>query len=292
MASDKMKKYVQLISLALFFSLFSQSMRGQTKVITQKSEKKSSIQKESIRKPIRSSSKKTNAVTRSETTSKKEIVIQNLVNNMVYVEGGAFTMGATIEQGADVSDDEKPAHRVIVSSFSIGKYEVTQEEWYAVMGSSPSHFKGSKRPVEQISWTDCQNFIEKLNKITGKHFRLPTEAEWEYAARGGKHSKHYKYAGGDDLDVIAWYNENSGEETQEVGQKQANELGLYDMAGNVWEWCSDSKQDYALPRHQLDGNRVNRGGSWQSGGSQCRVSFRFDDSTDERFKTLGFRLAM
>ena len=288
-----MKKYIQILSLALLFSSFSLSVQGQTKVITQKTEKNNHTQKKADGKKVRKTPKKSNVSSSSILSSKKETVIQNLVNNMVFVEGGTFMMGATPEQGTDIGEDEKPTHRVMVSSFSIGKYEVTQEEWYAVMGSNPSHFKGSKHPVEQVSWNDCQIFIEKLNKITGIQFRLPTEAEWEYAARGGKYSRGYKYAGGNNLDLIAWYSENSGEGTQAVGQKQANELGLFDMAGNVWEWCSDSKADYAssIPKQNSD-NRVNRGGGWRSGATLCRVSFRFDDGIDDSFKTLGFRLAI
>ena len=132
--------------------------------------------------------------------SQRKSIIQQLINNMVYVEGGIFTMGATSEQGSDACQDEKPAHQVTLSSFSIGKYEVTQEEWQAVMGSNPSRFKGSKLSVEQVSWNDCQEFIRKLNSLTGKRFRLPTGAEWEYAARGGRKSRGYKYSGSNMLD--------------------------------------------------------------------------------------------
>ncbi len=233
-------------------------------------------------------------------------IIQNLVNNMVPVEGGTFTMGATSEQGSDAYDSEKPAHQVSLSSFSIGKYEVTQEEWEAVMGSNPSailedslNFSvGGKVPVIMVSWDDCQAFIRKLNAMTGKQFRLPTEAEWEYAARGGNQSKHYKYAGSNDIGSVAWYDGNSGSETHPVGQKQSNELGLYDMTGNVWEWCQDWNGDYSSsaqtnPTGSGSGSyRVSRGGSWRYFASGCRVSYRNSDMPDYRECDLGLRLAL
>jgi formylglycine-generating enzyme required for sulfatase activity len=226
------------------------------------------------------------------------IVLQNLVNNMVRVKGGTFTMGATSEQGSDAYSDEKPTHQVIVSSFSIGKYEVTQEEWEAVMGSNPSYFKGAKRPVENVSWNECQMFIRKLNSMTGKHFRLPTEAEWEYAARGGNKSIGYKYAGSDNLDHVAWYDNNSGSMTHNVGQKSPNELGVYDMSGNVWEWCQDLKGSYNSNRQKnptgpsSGSGLVGRGGSWISNARYCRVSYRFSKSYDYKFYSLGLRLAL
>ena len=230
-------------------------------------------------------------------------VLQNLVNNMVRVEGGTFTMGATSEQGSDAFDDEKPAHQVTLSSFSIGKYEVTQEEWQAVMGSNPSNFKGAKRPVELVVWCDCEVFIRKLNQMTGKRFRLPTEAEWEYAARGGNRSQGYKYAGSNDIGSVAWYKDNAGSETHPVGQKQSNELGLYDMAGNVCEWCQDSySKDYygKSPSTNPVNNtyygitnfRVLRGGSWKT-DADCRVSNRsYGVEHSCRHSVIGLRLAL
>ena len=198
-------------------------------------------------------------------------ILQNLINNMVFVEGGTFKMGAK----GKVPLNEKPAHQVTLTSFSIGRYEVTQEEWQAVIGSNPSYFKGAKRPVESVSWNDCQEFIRKLNAMTGKHFRLPTEAEWEYAARGGNRSRGYKYAGSNDLNSVAWYEDNSGNQTHEVGSKQPNELGLYDMSGNVTEWCQDwydSKYYSSSPQSNPQGPssgtyyRVIRGGGIRDGG--------------------------
>ena len=222
---------------------------------------------------------------------------------MVSVAGGTFTMGATSEQGSDAEECEKPAHKVTLSSFSIGKYEVTQEEWQVVMGSNPSKFKGAKRPVENVCWSDCQEFIRKLNAMTGKRFRLPTEAEWEYAARGGNRSKGYKYAGSDILDAVAWYKNNSGKMTHDVGQKNANELGLYDMSGNVREWCQDWFGEYS--RHSqtnptgpssssyLGGSYlVSRGGCWIDKADECRSSIRYFTPPSTRFNQLGLRLAL
>ena len=225
-------------------------------------------------------------------------VISNLISNMVEVEGGTFTLGATPEQGRDADQDEKPTHEVTLSSYYIGKYEVTQRLWQAVMGSNPSKFKGDNRPVECVSWDDCQAFIRKLNQLTGKHFRLPTEAEWEYAARGGNRSKGYKYAGSDNIDNVAWYDDNSGSTTHDVGLKQPNELGLYDMSGNVWEWCSDGYGSYSSsaqtnPRGASSGsNRVYRGGSWIYYAGCCRVSFRGYDTPDSPRFNLGLRLVL
>jgi formylglycine-generating enzyme required for sulfatase activity len=225
-------------------------------------------------------------------------VLQNLVNNMVRVEGGTFMMGATSEQGSDAWKDEKPAHQVTLSSFSIGKYEVTQEEWEAVMGSNPSKFKGVKRPVERVSWDDCQEFIRKLNQKTGKHFRLPTEAEWEFAARGGNRSNGYKYSGSNDKRNVAWY--NSHKKTHPVGQKSPNELGLYDMSGNVFEWCQDwydssyyDTSPSTNPVNNTSASRlVIRGGSWFEFARFCRVSNRSCVKHGFRGCNLGLRLAL
>ena len=234
----------------------------------------------------------------------RQTILKRLVDNMVYVEGGTFMMGDSEIKGLFNKLlcleylDESPTHQVTLSSFFVGKYEVTQEEWEAVMGSNPSKFKGSKLPVEQVTWNDCQTFIHKLNQLTGKQFRLPTEAEWEYAARGGSKSRGYKYAGGNDIGSLAWYKGNSGRKTHEVGQKQPNELGLYDMSGNVWEWCQDRYGEFSStsqtnPKGASSGSsRVCRGGSWSCNARDCRVSYRNNDSPGFRLNKLGLRLAL
>ena len=208
-------------------------------------------------------------------------IVDIIINNMVYVEGGTFTMGATSEQGSHVNKDEKPVHSVTLSSYYIGKYEVTQAEWKAIMGNNPSHFKGDNLPVENVSWEDCQKFISKLNSLTDKNLRLPTEAEWEFAARGGNSGRNYKYSGSDNIGTVAWYGDNSEEEIHEIGLKAPNELGIYDMSGNVSEWCQDwigsySSSSQTNPQGAVSGKyRVNRGGCfWDTDGLGCRVSAR------------------
>ena len=218
--------------------------------------------------------------------------------DMVYVKGGTFTMGATAEQGSDADSDEKPTHSVTVSDFYIGKYEVTQAQWKAIMGINPSKWKGDNLPVEKVSWDDIQEFIKKLNAKTGKKFRLPTEAEWEYAARGGNKSKGYKYSGSNKLKNVAWYDHNSDNMTHPVGQKRPNELGIYDMSGNVWEWCQDWYGDYSSSSQtnptgpSIGSYHVLRGGSWLGSAWSCRVSCRASDGPIIPFCTDGFRLAL
>lgn len=218
---------------------------------------------------------------------------------MIKVEGGTFTMGATSEQGSDACGAERPTHQVTLSTYYIGRTEVTQALWEAVMGSNPSRFKGKKLPVENVSYNDCKQFIEKLNVMTGQDFRLPTEAEWEFAARGGNQSHGYKYSGSNHLDDVAWYNENSGSETNTVATKRPNELGIYDMSGNVDEWCSDSYANYTSspqtnPRGGSGSQRVRRGGSggWDSDARWCRVSFRTYYYPDNGSSVLGLRLVL
>ena len=217
---------------------------------------------------------------------------------MVLVEGGTFIMGCTEEQGGNCGDDEKPAHQVTVGSFFIGKHEVTQRQWKAVMNNNPSEFKGDNLPVENVSWDDAQEFISLLNTLTGKNYRLPTEAEWEYAARGGNKNAKNMYSGSQTVNDVAWYNDNGGKKTHPVGIKLPNELGLYDMSGNVYEWCSDWYGNYSVsaendPQGAPSGSyRVERGGSWLFESMNCRVSARYYVDVDFRYSDLGFRLVL
>ena len=218
--------------------------------------------------------------------------------DMVRVEAGTFTMGATAEM-KDPWNVEKPTHQVtLTNDYYIGKYEVTQALWKAVMGNNPSYFKGDNLPVERVSWDDCQEFISKLNRMTGKTFRLPTEAEWEYAARGGNKSKGYQYSGSNNLSDVAWYRDNSGYKTHAVGTKQANELGIYDMSGNVWEWCQDWYGEYSSssqvnPTGANSGSsRVNRGGAAGNDARRCRSSCRANDVPGTHYSILGLRLSL
>ena len=228
-------------------------------------------------------------------TGNQTFTVNGVSFTMIAVKGGTFTMGATLEQGSDAYND-KPTHQVTLSDYYIGETEVTQELWQAVMGSNPSDFSGTNLPVEGVSWNDCQTFITKLNQLTGKNFRLPTEAEWEYAARGGQKSRGYEYAGSNTLSDVAWY--NSGSKTHPVKQKQANELGLYDMSGNVYEWCQDYYGSYSSnaqtnPTGPSSGSyRVNRGGGWDSSASYCRVADRSCNSPGLRDYALGFRVVL
>ncbi|MCM1170054.1 MAG: SUMF1/EgtB/PvdO family nonheme iron enzyme [Bacteroides sp.] len=225
---------------------------------------------------------------------------------LVYVEGGTFEMGATAEQGEDAQDDEKPVRTIKLDSYHIGKYEVTQTQWKAVMGTDPSEFKGDNRPVEMVSWEEAQEFCKKLSEATGMKYVLPTEAQWEYAARGGNKSQHYKYAGSNDIGEVAWYVDNSYGETHPVGTKKANELGIYDMSGNVWEWCLDwyadqyDENDIDNPQGSKEGEyRVARGCSWMDYSvinddvtNFYRVSSRGWGEPDIDVGDIGFRVAV
>jgi len=231
-----------------------------------------------------------------------------LLPKMVFVQGSTFEMG---EKGVAA-----PIHTVTLPDFEIGKYPVTQRLWQMVMGSNPSYFINNiDCPVENVSWSDAQKFLTKLNALhPGRNYRLPTEAEWEYAARGGIKSKHYKFSGSNDIDEVGWHRGNSGEEiyagkwkdektienkcrTHPVGQKKANELGLYDMSGNVWEWCEDWYAGYpsesqVAPCGPKEGaSRVTRGGSWGNPELRCSVTFRFSHDPLRRSKHVGLRIA-
>ncbi len=234
------------------------------------------------------------------TEDKMTYTVNGVSFDMIKVDGGTFTMGATSEQGDDAWGDEKPAHEVTLSSYYIGETEVTQALWETVMGTNPSYYDGAYLPVERVSWDDCQEFVRIFNTLTGKSFRLPTEAEWEYAARGGKKSKGYKYSGSNYIgDVaIAVYDGISSNRTHNVKTKFPNELGLYDMAGNVGEWCQDwygyySSLSQTNPTGPSDGSRrVYRGGCMLDSARYCRVSYRNSDSPSVRNNCLGLRLVL
>ena len=219
---------------------------------------------------------------------------------MVFVKGGAFTMGCTAEQGGACYGNEKPARSVTLSDFYIGRHEVTQKQWMALMGDNPSLWKGDSLPVENVRWDDVKTFIEKLNAMTetGMEYRLPTEAEWEYAARGGAVSGSHVYSGSSGVGDVAWYEDNGGNKTSPVGSKVPNELGVYDMSGNVWELVGDWFGDYdAAPRSNPSGPpwgsyHVMRGGSWSSGVRACRVTHRMSLAQGFSSGDVGFRLAI
>ncbi|MBR1804529.1 MAG: formylglycine-generating enzyme family protein [Muribaculaceae bacterium] len=220
---------------------------------------------------------------------------------MVEVEGGTFMMGATEEQGEDVTRFELPVHQVTLSDFSICKTVVTQALWEAVMGKdqNESPMKGDKYPIVFVTWENAQAFISKLNKLTGATFRLPTEAEWEFAARGGKKSKGYMYAGSNNVDEVAWYKLNSNNELKNVATKLPNELGLYDMSGDVWEWCEDWFAGYKEadlvdphgPSASPVSTRAIRGGEISDDATCCRIAYRKSYYPGSRSATIGFRLA-
>lgn len=231
--------------------------------------------------------------------------VDSVTFKMIAVEGGTFQMGATSEQ-KDSESNKNPVHSVTLSNYHIGETEVTQALWKAVMGNYPSRFAGANRPVEQVSWDDCQTFIQKLNDKTGRNFRLPTEAEWEFAARGGNESRGTKYSGSGNIANVAWYDvdphprdsDSPDLGTHVVKTKSPNELGIYDMSGNVWEWCNDWKGDYSSdsqtnPKGPSSGSyRVCRGGSWGSNALICRVSYRSSSSPSYSNYKLGLRLAL
>ena len=225
--------------------------------------------------------------------------VEKLSNDFVFVEGGTFIMGSP-ETEEERYDDETQ-HEVTVDSFYMQASVVTQELWEAVMGNNPSSQDiGSELPVTNVSWFDCLEFIKAINELTGKHFRLPTEEEWEYAAKGGNKSKGYIYSGSNNIKEVAWYEENSGDRLHVVKELQANELGLYDMSGNVREWCEDWYEPYRLvqkssqdPKGADDANRrVLRGGNWDEETADCRSAYRYCSRPNTRNGLIGFRIVV
>ena len=225
-------------------------------------------------------------------------IINELLQHMKFIVGGSITIGATPGQIREVADSAIPPHMVVVANYYIGQYEVTQEEWESVMHSNPSNHKNPKFPVENVSYNDCIDFIRKLNAITNKTFRLPTEAEWEYAAREGSSDCTYRFAGSDHINDVAWNKENSNGMTHKVGTKTPNALNIYDMSGNVWEWCSDWYSPYNDKKQinptgpSIGNSRIIRGGGWGYGEWHCQVSYRQGLNPASFNDGLGFRLAM
>lgn len=242
-------------------------------------------------------------------TSTKKNYIETTADidmEMVFVEGGKFMMGATEEQKSMAQADEYPVHEVTLAPYYIGKFEVTQAQWEKVMGTSLQDLRikaeqgsyiageGNNYPIYYVHWEDANAFCSALSKMTGKNYVLPDEAQWEYAARGGILSKGYRYSGGDTLNDVAWCNQNGGNGTHIVGLKRGNELGIFDMSGNVWEWCADRYASYEeeLSFNCTDDKRVVRGGAWYSDESYNRVSARYGDDAEERSHNVGFRVVM
>lgn len=291
-----MKQVFLVILLAFGFVVGAQNK------IVKKPKKQKPATTQVAPKKHKSQSKPTKGGTVKRVTTKASysngtLTVNGIKYNMVWVDGGTFRMGATSEQGSEISD-EKPVRSVTLSGYYIGKTEVTQALWQAVIGSNPSYFEGDDLPVEQVSWDDCQEFIRKLNSLTGQNFRLPTEAEWEFACRGGNNSRGYKYSGSNYIDNVAWYDGNSGDKTHPVATKSPNELGIYDMSGNVWEWCADWYGDYSSgrqtnPKGPYGGSyRVFRGGCWLNYARCCRSSNRYYFDPTNRNGNLGLRLAL
>ena len=225
-------------------------------------------------------------------------ISERLYFELIHIIGGIFLMGDDNVE----SDDEGPTHEVRIKGFNMAKYPLTQNIWKWIMGDNPSYFKGQLKSIDNVSWLDYQHFIQKLNDKTGKHFRLPTDAEWEYAAKGGNYNEGFIYFGSNKLSHVAWYEENSNNETHEVGLQLGNELGLYDMSGNVWEWCEDNWHDNYdgapvdsrawLDNPERDTKRVRRGGRCFSEAVNCCPTVRRAISPDFRSDNVGFRLVL
>ena len=242
-------------------------------------------------------------------TGNRVFTINHVPLKMVFVKGGDLELGCVAERDDSCKAKEVPAHNVTLTDFYIGETEVTQAQWMAVMGrdNNPSYWKGNTLPVERVSWMECHRFIVRLNKYLaselpeGYHFALPSEAQWEYAARGGLKSAGVRYAGSNDLKQIAWFYDNSSQRTHDVRIKTANELGIFDMSGNVWEWCEDwydedfyaENTDWHNPmNNQETSYRVQRGGSWNYAASYSRCATRDRGSIHSRYEDCGFRVAL
>ncbi len=242
-------------------------------------------------------------------TGNRVFTVNHVPLKMVFVKGGDLELGCVAERDDSCKAKEVPAHNVTLTDFYIGETEVTQAQWMAVMGrdNNPSYWKGNTLPVERVSWTECHRFVVRLNKYLaselpeGYHFALPSEAQWEYAARGGLKSAGARYAGSDDLKQIAWYYDNSSQHTHDVRIKTANELGIFDMSGNVWEWCEDwydenfyaENTDWNNPMNEQETYyRVQRGGSWNYAASYSRCATRDRGSIHSRYEDCGFRIAL
>ena len=288
-----MKKNILVITLMAVLIAFAGNAQRQRSHSTKKAGSK-------VEKPQKQNNSQGNK------TLQRQNLIQQAVDNMVFVEGGTLTLGDTFLPVEVINYTSDLPHQVTVSSYYISKYEVTQALWLAVMGNNPSDNQGDlNRPVECVSWDDCQIFINKLNQLTGKKFRLPTEAEWEFAARGGNLTHGYKYAGSNNIDDVAWHKGNARDSrwylrTFPVGKKAPNELGLYDMSGNVEEWCQDYDWGYQFPAGPLVNptgpetgvRRVHRGGSYVEGDGGCTVFYRYSNDPDFDNTFLGLRLAI
>ncbi len=240
-------------------------------------------------------------------SDEQKTVVRNLVTNLVRVEGGTFRMGAQsgLPQGdnydSEARDDESPVHEVTLNDYYLDKFEITQWEWRTIMGYEldwPEQYgRGDDFPAYNVSRTEALRFMEKLSAMTSLPFRLPTEAQWEYAARGGSHSLHYRFSGSDLVNEVAWHHGNSDGMLHPVGGKQPNELGLHDMSGNLWEWCADTYGPYLSapqtdPISESGSPFVLRGGSWTYLPSYCRVTCRDSYSGDDASISVGFRVAM
>ncbi len=221
--------------------------------------------------------------------------LDSIQMNMVWVTGGTFIMGDNMGEL-----DEKPAREVVINGFAMSKYPVTQRQWEVIMGFNNSDYKAcTECPIDNVSWKDAQEFIRRLNLMSGKHYTLPTEAEWEFAAKGGGGNKSYIFSGSDNIEVVAWHAGNSERRPHVVGEKAPNQLGLYDMTGNMWEWCQDKYGRFYYeenikysPEGPKDGvGRVRRGGSWFTSAKNCRNSSRSHVNEDYKDNSVTIRLA-